>query len=141
MSLQCSPAKLKSEWSVPGIMPAVQGRVRNVLPGAMAARRSMPFCPRTRRGRPGTMCEVQLLAAINTIGRLPCLEIRVRGDMLEYPAGSGRLVRSGETVTVDGPFAAWRICLRMRQRRWPGFEPTDPQLLAYWAAFIAYTDR
>ncbi len=93
------------------------------------------YAPRSTRN------EVQLLAAINTIGRLPCLEIRVRGDMLEYPAGSGRLVRSGETVTVDGPFAAWRICLRMRQRRWPGFEPTDPQLLAYWAAFIAYTDR
>jgi hypothetical protein len=87
------------------------------------------------------MSEKQLLAAINAIGRLPSLEIRVRGDALEYPAGSGRWVRSGETVTVDGPFAAWRICLRIRQRRWPGFEPTDPHLLAHWAVFIAYTDR
>jgi hypothetical protein len=115
--------------------------MRIVLPRAVAGGRPQHFRQRTRRDRPGTMSDVQLLAAINTIGRLPSLEIRVRGDALEYPAESGKVVRSGETVTVDGPFAAWRICLRIRQRRWPGFEPTDPQLLAYWATFIAYTDR
>jgi hypothetical protein len=31
--------------------------------------------------------------------------------------------------------------VRLRDRRWPGFEPTDPQLLVHWAALIAYTDR
>jgi hypothetical protein len=87
------------------------------------------------------MSDFQVLRAINTIGRLAGIEILVVGEDLEYPAGSGKFIRVGETKIVDGPFAAWRICVRLRDRRWPGFEPTDPQLLVHWAALIAYTDR
>jgi hypothetical protein len=87
------------------------------------------------------MSESEVLAAINTIGRLPGIEILVVGDDLEYPSGSGEFIRAGDTRVVDGAFAAWRICARLRDRRWPGFEPTDPHLLVHWASLIAYTDR
>jgi hypothetical protein len=87
------------------------------------------------------MSDSQILGAINAIGTLGSLEVRVRGDDLEYPDGSGNFYRSGETLVVDGPFAAWRICLRLRYRRWPGFEPTDPKLLSHFVYLLSYIDQ
>jgi hypothetical protein len=87
------------------------------------------------------MSDSQILAAINAIGTLGSLEVRVRGDDLEYPDRSGRFYRSGQTLQVDGPFAAWRICLRLKYRRWPGFEPTDTKLLRQFVHLLSYIDE
>jgi hypothetical protein len=44
-------------------------------------------------------------------------------------------------LQVDGPFAAWRICLRLKYRRWPGFEPTDTKLLRHFVHLLSYIDE